>query len=116
MDNDDSSRQSLAIWVEMTCCDVIESKSGERSLALAVEKEPKLILMDMALPGMDGFEAAKQISSHSATNHIPIVAMSTPDTGFNWRQKARSVGCIECVSKPLTFEVISDLVDRYVPA
>jgi len=100
----------------MTCCDVIEADSGEKSLTLAVEKEPKLILMDIALPDIDGFEAARKISSRTDTSHIPIVAMSAPDAGFNWRQKARSAGCIECVSKPLTFEVISDLVERYVPA
>jgi len=115
VDNDKSIRQNLAVWVEMTCCDVVEAENGQKALLLAREKSPKLILMDMDLPGKAGFEAAERISSQEETKQIPIVAMATPGGEFNWREKARRRGCVECVSKPLDYETISDLVDRYIP-
>ena len=115
VDSDDNARQTLAIWVEMACCDVVEAESGRRAIELAVEKSPKLILLDMSLPHTEGFEAAKQINSQRETSDIPIVAMAILGSEFNWREKARRTGCVECVSKPLDFETVSDLVDRYIP-
>ena len=115
VDNNDSVRQTLAIWLEMLCCETVEAVDGEKAITLAGEEAPKLILMDMHLPVMDGFEAAKQIAARDRTSNIPIVAMSAQGAEFNWREKARRMGCVECVSKPLDFETVSDIVNRYIP-
>jgi len=89
VDSHESTRQSLAIWVEMTCCGVVEAENGEKAITFAREKAPKLILMDMYLPNIDGFEVAKQISSQRETSHIPIVAVAALGSEFNWREKAQ---------------------------
>src|SRR5215210_5067241 len=115
LDSEDNARQNIERWVEMACCDVVQAKNCQRYIELAVEKSPKLILLDMSLPHTEGFEAAKQISSQRETSDIPIVAMAALGSEFNWREKARRTGCVECVSKPLDFETVSDLVDRYIP-
>ncbi|HEY6186495.1 MAG TPA: response regulator [Pyrinomonadaceae bacterium] len=115
VDNNDSVRQTLAIWLEMLCCETVEAVDGEKAITLAGEEAPKLILMDMHLPVVDGFEAAKQIATLDQTSNIPIVAMSAQGAEFNWREKARRMGCVECVSKPLDFETVSDIVNRYIP-
>lgn len=115
VDNNDSVRQTLAIWLEMLCCETVEAVDGEKAITLAGEEAPKLILMDMHLPVVDGFEAAKQITALAQTSNIPIVAMSAAGAEFNWREKARRMGCVECVSKPLDFETVSDIVNRYIP-
>jgi two-component system cell cycle response regulator DivK len=54
----------------------IEAETGEDGVALAMEQKPDLILMDYQLPGIDGIEAFRRIRNHSATAHIPIVAVT----------------------------------------
>jgi CheY-like chemotaxis protein len=82
---------------------------------LAPQVRPNLILMDLSMPVLDGYEATRQIKAQLRTQDIPIVAVSAFCDVEN-RHKAVAAGCIECVSKPIDFAVIGDVVRRYLQA
>ena len=81
--------------------EVIEAVTGEEGVAAAESHRPDLILMDIQLPGLDGYEATRQIKAHPDLEHIPIIvvtsyALSGDDV------KAFEAGCNAYVSKPFS--------------
>jgi two-component system cell cycle response regulator DivK len=95
--------------------ELVEAIDGEKGIAAAVDAKPDLILMDIQLPVVDGYEATRRIKANPATQHIPIIAvtsyaMSGDDT------KAREAGCDGYVAKPFSprqiLATIRDLLSR----
>ena len=79
--------------------EVIEATNGEEAVERAIDTNPDVILMDLALPVMDGLEATRRIKADSRTADIPIVAMS----GFDLSVvpgDANLAGCVSFVAKP----------------
>ena len=66
---------------------------------------PDLIVMDLNLPGLDGFEATRQLKSQPETKHIPIIVLSAHDREKN-REKALAAGCDEFETKPTDFDAL----------
>lgn len=64
---------------------------------------PDLIVMDLRLPGMDGWEATRRLKSQPETKHIPIVVV-TADVSDKSREKAFAAGCDDFATKPINFE------------
>jgi CheY-like chemotaxis protein len=84
---------------------------GEQALALVAVAPPDLIVLDLMLPGLNGFEVARRLKGNEATRHIPIVAISAlPRAGD--RDQALSVGCDDFVTKPFNLDDLVDVVDR----
>ncbi len=75
---------------------------GESSLELVLSNKPDLILMDMSLPVMDGWEATRRIKSHPDTKGIPVIALTAHAMGED-RQKALEAGCDDYDTKPIEF-------------
>ncbi|MDD1612897.1 MAG: response regulator [Methylococcaceae bacterium] len=80
--------------------DILIAVNGEESIQLAQAFRPDLILMDMSLPVMDGWQAAFLIKADPATRHIPIIALTAHAMGED-RQKALDAGCDEYDTKPI---------------
>lgn len=59
--------------------DVVAAASGEQGIDLANKERPDVVLMDVVMPGINGFQATRQLSRDAATSHIPIVIVSTKD-------------------------------------
>jgi CheY-like chemotaxis protein len=72
---------------------------GEQGLAMARAEAPALILMDMSLPGIDGWEATRRLKSDDRTSHIPVVALTAHD-GAPELERATRAGCDWFVPKP----------------
>jgi two-component system, cell cycle response regulator DivK len=78
---------------------VAEAADGQASVAKAKSEHPDLILMDIQLPVMDGYEATRQIRADPALKATPIIAVSSFATKGD-EEKARFAGCDHCVTKP----------------
>jgi len=84
-----------------------EAQNGEEAVEMAESLKPDLILMDVQMPGIDGLEATRQISS--AENAPPIVVMSTHESG-DYHQTAISAGALTFVPKSeFSMDVLEDL-------
>ena len=85
---------------------------GSGAVDLAREHQPDVVLMDIAMPVMDGIEATKAIREHAETESIPIIALSA--YGDLYREKALAAGCNDVVQKPVDFERLQKLVEQNV--
>ncbi len=80
---------------------LIEATTGEEGLALAERERPDLILMDIQLPGLDGYEVTRRIKANTALRHIPIIAVTSYALSGD-DQKAAAAGCDAYVAKPFS--------------
>ena len=80
--------------------ELIAAPDGESGIALAKSEAPALILMDLSLPVMDGWEATRRLKGASETRDIPIIALSAHSMAGD-REKALAAGCDEFDTKPV---------------
>ena len=91
----------------------ITTGEGEASLALAREHLPDLILMDLQLPDISGFDAVRRLKDHAETQNIPIVAVTAFAMAGDER-KALTSGCDGYVAKPILLREFLNLVERFI--
>ena len=102
-DNDDNVYM-LKMRLEMIDgFEVLVAENGETGCAKAIAEQPDLILMDLDLPVVDGWEATRQLKSNSATSSIPIIALTAHALSGS-REKALVAGCDEFDTKPVDFD------------
>ncbi len=80
--------------------DTIHAKNGKEALKIAASKRPNLIILDIMMPELDGFEVARQIRANQETHEIPIIAV-TALTAFKDKQKCLDSGCNDYIPKPM---------------
>jgi len=89
----------------------LEASSGLEAMQLAFDRRPSLILMDLSLPGMDGWEVTARLKKDARTRHIPIVAL-TAHALQEERDRAERAGCDAFVAKPCLPEELLAEVQR----
>ena len=92
--------------------EVIEARTGEEGVAMAQTHVPDVILMDIDLPGLDGYGAARQIKGNPALHHIPIFAV-TSYALIGDEAKTREAGCDVYFSKPLSTRALLAKIREY---
>lgn len=92
---------------------VIIGRNGAEGVRLADSEQPDLIIMDLILPEMDGFEAARQIRLSENTRHIPIIALSASVLPED-QHKAIDAGCDEFEIKPVDFPRLLGKIQRHL--
>ncbi|MCW8873790.1 PleD family two-component system response regulator [Pseudomonadota bacterium] len=99
---DDSPAQlySLRQMVERAGHQAVVAESGERALEVAASEHPAVILMDIVMPGMSGYQATRKLGRTESTRHIPVIFVSTRD-GEADRQWGLRQGAREYVTKPV---------------
>jgi two-component system, cell cycle response regulator DivK len=102
VEDDISNRAMLARRLEWEGYQVVTAENGAQAIVRAIEERPNLILMDMGLPVMNGWQATHRIKSTSATRTIPIIALTAFALSSD-RQKCLNVGCDDYETKPVDF-------------
>jgi two-component system cell cycle response regulator DivK len=82
--------------------DVVVAADGEEGVRLAAELRPELILMDMSIPKLDGWEATRRIKSTPETRAIPVIALTAHAMASD-RERAKQCGCDDYDVKPIDF-------------
>ncbi len=94
--------------------EIIEAVTGDEGVVMAETHVPDLIVMDIQLPGIDGYEAARQIKAKPALNHIPIIAVTSYALSGE-ENKALEVGCDAYFAKPYSPRELLAKIREYVP-
>lgn len=90
---------------------IVTANDGEQGVSLAARERPDLILMDLALPVVDGWEATRRLKADPALKHIPVIAL-TAHAMQGDEAKARAAGCDDYVSKPIDEDLLFAVIDR----
>jgi CheY-like chemotaxis protein len=110
-DNDDNVYM-LKMRLELTDeFEVLVAEDGEAGCAKAAAERPDLILMDLELPTIDGWEATRRLKSDPATRDIPVIALSAHALAGS-REKALAAGCNEFDTKPIDFDRLIASIKR----
>jgi two-component system, cell cycle response regulator DivK len=99
VEDQEDNRQIIRDLLAATDYEITEAENGEEALAAVARQRPDLILMDIQMPIMDGYEATRQIKADPALQSIPIIAITSYALSGD-EQKAREAGCDDYVPKP----------------
>jgi two-component system cell cycle response regulator DivK len=99
VDDYQDAREMYAEYLQFSGFRVAEAKNGIEAVEQAIALKPDLILMDLSLPGMDGWEATRRLKADETTRHIPIVAL-TGHALAGASEGAKRAGCDSFVTKP----------------
>src|SRR5437660_2152288 len=102
VEDDEMNRDMLSRRLELHGYDVVQATDGAEGLALAGTAAPDLILMDMNLPELDGWETVRRLKAEEATRGVPVIAL-TADALMGDREKALHAGCDDYEAKPINW-------------
>ena len=95
--------------------DVLEATNGADGITLAQAELPDLVLMDVVMPGVNGFQATRQIARGATTKHIPIVIVSTKDQETD-RVWGKRQGASDYLTKPVDENKLIEVIRQYINA
>ena len=101
VDDDRSTREGYAVYPESHGYDVRTTGSGQEALRFAIQEPPSVIVLDLGLKDMDGWEVARRLKAEPATKAVPIVAFTGASLPHE-RISAMRAGCDRVVTKPCT--------------
>ena len=114
----EDNEQSLYLFtfmLEKHGYEVIQTLDGEEGIEKACRERPALILLDIQLPDMDGYEVARQLKKKPESRHIPIVAV-TSYAMVGDRERILAAGCAGYIEKPINPETFMTAVEQHLPA
>jgi two-component system cell cycle response regulator DivK len=101
VEDTEDNRQIIRDLLTSAGYETIEAVTGEQGVAMAAEHRPDLILMDVQLPVLDGYEATRRIKANPALRHIPVIAVTSYALSGD-EEKTRAAGCDAYVAKPFS--------------
>ena len=114
VEDNEMNRDMLGRRLEKRGYQIAIAADGPTGLALARSGSPDLILMDMSLPGIDGWEASRQLKADPATAFIPIIALTAHAMAED-REKALAAGCNEYETKPVELTSLLAKIELLLP-
>ena len=112
VDDTDDTRELYRSMLQKLGHQVIEAANGKEALRVAIKQSPDLILMDLSMPEVDGFQATSALRSISSFSKVPIIAI-TAYPPSHWRERAEDVGCDAYLQKPFSPDDLSALLKRF---
>jgi CheY-like chemotaxis protein len=107
IDDEADIREIVRIYLEEEGCEVIEASNGQEGILKAQSERPDLIVLDIMLPGINGFEVAKHLKDDPNTQDIPVIILSVLAQDSQYRQ-----GILDYISKPFRQEDLVATVRR----
>jgi CheY-like chemotaxis protein len=102
VEDNEMNLDMLSRRLERRGFEILVAVDGAQGVEIAHQEQPDLILMDMSLPVMDGWEATRRLKADAATRHIPIIALTAHAIAGD-RERCLAAGCDEYESKPVKF-------------
>ncbi|NLL58909.1 MAG: response regulator [Firmicutes bacterium] len=99
--------------LELANYEAVVVQDGEKAIEAAVKEQPHLVLLDLMLPKVDGFEVCRQLKSREETKHIPVIVL-TAKTAEEDREKARAAGADSYMTKPFRPEELWQEIKRFI--
>ena len=93
--------------------EIIQARNGETGIALAAQALPALILLDIQLPGMDGYTVAKELRKNPAITTIPIIAVTSYAMPGD-RERILEAGCADYIEKPINPDTFHTEIAQYL--
>ena len=109
IDDDINQRLLTSECLELSGFDVIEASGGEEGLRFARESRPDIILLDVVMPGMDGFDVCRELRSDPAIRYIPVIIVTGQD-GSEDIQTGFSVGATDFLTKPVVWNLLPNRI------
>ena len=115
IEDDFQNRVLVRRVLEASGFSIIEAENGLTGLQLAQDLIPDLILMDINLPKIDGYEVTSRLKQIGALAHVPIIAM-TANVMKGDREKTLDAGCDGYIQKPIDVDLLPEQINRYLAA
>ena len=94
--------------------EVLIAGDGQQGIDIAIAEKPDLIIMDLSLPVLDGWEATRRLKASDETKHIPVIALSA-HAMMGEREKALAAGCEDYDTKPVDFVRLCGKIEALLP-
>jgi two-component system, cell cycle response regulator DivK len=114
VEDTEDNRQIMRDLLSSAGYDLVEAQDGAEGVAMAKSSRPDLILMDIQLPVLDGYEATRRIKADPAISHIPVIAVTSYALSGD-EAKTRAAGCDGYVAKPFSPRQLLQKVREYLP-
>jgi two-component system cell cycle response regulator DivK len=111
VEDNEMNRDMLSRRLMRRGFEVIFAVDGEQGVDAARREKPDIILMDLSLPVMDGWEATRRVKSDDATRSVPVIAL-TARAMVGDREKAMEAGCDDYDTKPVEFDRLIGKIER----
>lgn len=115
VEDNELNRDMLSRRLVRNGYDVIIAEDGAKGLSAATDGKPDLILMDMSLPVLDGWEATRRLKAEPQTRAIPVIALTAHAMSSD-REKAVAAGCDDYDTKPVELERLLAKIERLLQA
>ncbi|HEU5249893.1 MAG TPA: response regulator [Thermoanaerobaculia bacterium] len=111
VEDNEMNRDMLSRRLVRSGYEVVIAVHGEEGVALARTTSPDLVLMDMSLPVLDGWEATRRLKADPATREIPVISLTAHAMAGD-REKAREAGCDDFDTKPVEYTRLLSKIER----
>ena len=115
VEDNEMNRDMLSRRLVRRGFEVVMAENGELALGVAASHVPDLILMDMSLPVMDGWEATRRLKADPVTTAIPVIALTAHAMASD-KEKAMEAGCDDYDSKPVDLKRLLGKIEALLPA
>lgn len=113
VEDNETNRDMLSRRLIRKGYDVVMAEDGEQAVRMAASENPDLILMDMSLPVLDGWEATRRVKSAEGTRSIPIIALTAHAMAGD-RERALEAGCDDYDTKPIELPRLLDKIGALI--
>jgi two-component system, cell cycle response regulator DivK len=115
VEDNEMNRDMLSRRLQRRGYQVVVALDGQSGLEMTQTEAPDLILMDMGLPVLDGWDATRRLKADAATQHVPIIALTAHAMSSD-REKALQAGCDDYASKPVELPLLLAKIEALLSA